>query len=281
MIETTEAPVDSSVVFAELKHVIASAIDDHPRSQQTAIGASEIGVACERRLGYKLLQVPEINKQPPAWRPTVGTAVHAWLQDAFDADNINSGYLDDFDPESGRWLTERRFVVGAIGGGPVWGTCDLFDVATGTSVDWKIVGRTTLRNAKAGRIDAPYKYQGQIYGRGWAAKGLTVHTVMVVFLPSSGELSEAQFWAEPYDPAKAEEAFARAQRVDTLLGMFGDKLIPTLPTADSHCAHCPWFRLNSPGDITGCPGVEELQHRHPARDSISDLLVPELRKAPA
>ena len=54
-----------------------------PRSQQTMIGASEIGTPCSRRLAYKLLGVDAINTDMDSWPAIVGTSVHANLEKAF------------------------------------------------------------------------------------------------------------------------------------------------------------------------------------------------------
>lgn len=267
-------PVDPQILRRELLHVIGEAIDDHPRSRQQAIGPSEVGTPCDRRIGYKLLDVPVANRQPPAWRPTVGTAVHSWLEDVFSAHDINNGRVDDHEL---RWLTEKRLTVGDINGVPLVGTCDLFDTATGTSIDWKIVGTTTLRKAKAaaarGEIHDPqYRTQGHLYGRGWQLAGHQVHTVAVCFLPSAGELSDAVFWSEPYDPRIAEEALTRVAAIHTKLGGFGARMLPVLPAADAHCGHCPWFRPGADDLTAACPGAEEVADARPVRDSVTDLI---------
>lgn len=274
-IETVQGYVEPRTVFRELLDVIARAIDEHPRSQQKAIGASEVGHACAKRIGYKLAGTETLNRQPPPWRPTVGTAVHTWLEDVFEAENIHQGYHE---LGSGRWLTERRLLVGSIGGNLVHGTSDLFDVASGYSIDWKIVGRTTLRKAKAGHIDDPYRYQGHIYGRGRQALGQQVNGVMVAFLPSAGELAEAEFWAEPFDPGMAAKAFTRADGIASLIGSLpADDALRLLPKADAYCSHCPFFVAAGTGGLDGCPGAEGLSQRHPIGNSTTDLLVPALR----
>lgn len=276
-IETAQGYVDPYVLHRELLDVIGRAISDHPRSRQTAIGASEVGHACAKRIGYKLLGTETLNHQPPPWRPTVGTAVHAWLEDVFEAENINQGF---FETGQGRWFTEQRMLVGKIGDEPIWGTCDLYDLATGFSIDWKIVGRTTLRKAKAGHIDDAYRYQGHIYGRGREARGFRVNGVMVCFLPSAGELSESQFWAEPYDSGLAAKAFVRADGIYALIftsGLDPDAALKLLPKADAHCSHCPFFVTNGDGGVAGCPGAEGLTARHPIGSSTTDLLAPRLR----
>lgn len=266
------APVDPQILRRELLHVIGEAIDDHPRSQQIAIGPSEIGTPCERRIGYKLLNTPTANHQPPAWRPTVGTAVHSWLEDVFGAWNINAGLI-----ENPRWMVETRLDVGDINGVPLAGTGDLFDTATGTSIDWKIVGTTTLRKAKSavarGEIHNPaYRVQGHCYGRGWQRRGYEVHTVAVCFLPSAGELSDAVFWSEPYDEQIAVDALARTSRIHTIVGGFGERALPILPTADAYCGHCPWFTAGATDPTVACPGAEDLEGKHPRTDSVMDLI---------
>lgn len=267
-------PVDPRILRDELLHVIGQAIDDHPRSQQQAIGPSEVGTPCDRRIGYKLLNTPVANTQPPAWRPTVGTAVHSWLEDVFGAHDVNHGRIDDHEL---RWLTEQRLIVGHVNGVPLTGTCDLYDTATGTSIDWKVVGTTTLRKAKSavarGEIHDPqYRVQAHLYGRGWQLLGRPIHTVAVCFLPSAGELSDAVFWTEPYNPSIAEEALTRVARIHAIVGGFEQRALPILPAADSHCGHCPWFKPAAADLTVACPGAEELADTRPVRDSVSDLI---------
>jgi hypothetical protein len=263
--------VDPTAIFGELKYVIGKAIEEHPRSQQKAIGPSEIGSPCERRLAYKLLDIPVVNVQPPGWRPTVGTAVHSWLEDTFEARNVIDGFVER---DTGRWRTERKLLVGVVNDVPIFGTCDLYDADTATSIDWKVVGPTTLRRVKAGHVSPGYQAQGQMYGRGWKLRGLPVHQVMVVFLPSAGELSEAQFWSAPFDEAQATAALERLARIHTLLGMVGERALPHLPIAEDYCSHCPWFSVGSTDPMTACPGPATLSA---TRSSPVDLLGPSLR----
>ena len=92
---------------ADYAAAIIHAIENHPRSQQRAIGPSEVGEPCARKLGYKLLGAPE-RPQQPAWKPTVGTATHAWLESVFDAANLRGvATLDGHE----RWMAETRLTV--------------------------------------------------------------------------------------------------------------------------------------------------------------------------
>lgn len=234
-----------TLLLDEVLGVVTDAITSTPRSRQRAIGPSEIGTECTRRLAYKLAGVP--GRDRPGWKPTVGTAVHAWLADAFAA--ANSGR------DRARWLVETRVDVGTIGGQPVVGSADLYDIATGTVVDHKIVGAASLRAKRvAGHPGRQYATQGQLYGRGFTRRGLPVTAVAILALPQNGELSEAWWWSEPYDEAAAVDALGRADGVASLVAAGGAAAAAALPTADAWCAYCPWFTPGAADLTTGCPG---------------------------
>lgn len=251
---------DGDRVREDYLAVITNAIANHPRSLQKKIGPSEVAHPCARRIGYKLLDVPETNVVDDIpWRPTVGTAVHAWEEEQFTA--ANEGH------DRARWLTEMRVSVGTIGGVDITGSSDLYDQATGTVVDHKIVGPASIRKYKSQRHPGP-QYRGQIhlYGRGFTRRGLDVRRVMIAFLPSAGELRDAYFWSEPYDEQIALDALQRAEGIHTTLQAVGPHGLNLLPTADAYCSRCPWFNRTgaaSPGTprdaTTSCSG-------HPAGD---------------
>jgi hypothetical protein len=261
----TFAPVDPKVLRAELLHIIGEAIDDHPRSQQTAIGPSEVGTACDRRLAYKLAQIPEAARRAPGWRPTVGTAVHAWLEDVFTAWSINhDGTVDKDRP---RFLTETRQPVGQILGEDLEGTCDVFDTATLTALDWKVPGPSTM---KAARIAAnrgecwepQYEVQAQLYALGWELRGYPVQTVAIMCLPAAGELTDAVLWAEPYDRQVADDALARVERLKTVVAGLGAIAPTILPATEAHCEYCPWYRPGSTNLTEACPGASTVAPRN-------------------
>ena len=148
--------------------VIRGAIANHPRSLQKRIGPSEIGTPCDRRIGYKLLGQEE-NPRGDAWKPTVGTAVHGWLERAFDDVNLTKvieklGRLGDNDLE---WITEQSVTVGYLADGTaITGSCDLYHRPTGTVIDhkglhvdtpiptpdgWTTMGRLQVGDAVFGR----------------------------------------------------------------------------------------------------------------------------------
>lgn len=243
----------------ELLAVIRHAIDAHPRSQQVALGPSEVGHPCARRIGYQFLEYDE-NPGEPAWKPTVGTAVHAWLEEQMTVDNVRQHQALD---QLTRWVVEATVDAGVLGGRPLLGHCDLFDRVTGTVVDWKCVGPTQLRKYKVHGPGGQYRAQAHIYGKGWVRRGQHVERVAVMFLPRNGELRESVYWSEPYDQAIADTAIQRAQGIYETTAAMGDAALSLLPTADAFCSRCPFFRSRSTDLTVGCPGDAASQPRTP------------------
>lgn len=186
----------------DLLNVILDAINNHPRSLQVKIGPSEIGTECDHCLAAKLAGWRE-TERGEAWLPTVGTAVHSWIEDAFNKH-----------PEgpngTRRFLTERRVAVGEIDGMEVTGSTDLVDVVAGWTWDWKIVGPTTLKSAKV-RPSRRYVVQQMLYARGWNRLGVKITHVGIAYLPRNAmTLTSGVWWSAPYDPEIAEQALERA-----------------------------------------------------------------------
>lgn len=264
MTETLPAPLpdyltlpngSDDLMREELLHVIRHAIDNHPRSLQVQIGPSEIGHACARRIGYKLLDYDE-NPSDPNWKATVGTAVHAWLEDIFGTDNTTQ-----YDPANGvsRWILEATLDCGTYAGGNVTGHCDVYDQVTFTVIDWKAVGPTQLKKYKAKGPGPQYRTQAHTYGYGWRRAGRRVDRVAVMFLPRDGELRDAHFWSEPYDEQVALEGLKRLNGIHLTVTALSDKALPILPTADAFCRMCPYYKAHSTDLTRGCPGDPAAQ----------------------
>lgn len=252
----------------ELLGLIRKAIEYHPRSQQIAIGPSEVGHTCSRRLGYKLLGYDE-NPGEPNWKATVGTAIHAWLEDVMTADNPDQNVRQHADAT--RWVVEATVSVGELGGVDLVGHCDLFDRVTGTVVDWKTCGPTQLQKYKSKGPGSQYRAQAHLYGRGWQRRGQDVRTVAVMFLPRNGELRDAVWWSEPYDEQIAIDALARAEGIHTLTTAMGDTALSLLDTADAFCRLCPYFRARSEDLTRGCPG-HPAGDQHRSQDNVLALI---------
>jgi len=238
---------DPQLEADELLSIVRSHIRAHPRSGQRMPGPSELGTPCTRRLGYKLLGVEPVNPRGDAWKPTVGTAVHAWLEQALQA--FNDSHNCD------RFYLEERVTVGQLHGKDVRGTCDVYDRITATVVDWKVVGLAALkRYRKEQHPGTAYRAQCHLYGRGFVAAGLPVDHVGVLFLPQNDELSSAYYWTEPYDEQVALDALAKANGVADLVDKVQHLALPLLPTADAFCTYCPNFLPGATEVAEACPG---------------------------
>lgn len=239
-------------VLLAARSAILDAAANAPRSLQTAIGPSEVGQACTRRLAHRLAGTTPVNDGGDNWRPTVGTAVHAWLADALTRANDLLG-------ANARWLIEQRVDITA----GLSGSCDAYDMQTGTVLDWKVVGPTSLKKQKANcRPDGPgpgdlYRTQVHLYGLGHRNAGHDVKHVAVAFLPSAGSLGDTVYWTEPYNQALAEAALERLNTVRTgLLAGLPASAFPATPDSDRACLWCPFYAFGTNNLDTGCPGVD-------------------------
>lgn len=273
--------VDQLDMEVELKEVITRWMHNHERSLQDAVGASEIGTPCDRRLAFKLAGVDAVPEQEDddRWRAQVGTAVHADLARMLQAENERYNNESEDVPigeqchpwcaEDGakdghvdRWLVEYKTPVGTINGMEIPGNLDVFDRWTHTLVDWKIVGPTAIKNYRSKRDPGEaYKVQGQLYARGLTrVGGEDVRWVAIMFLPSNGELKMGYYWETEYDGEFGNAALRRARRIDNLVETEGLSVIATLDTVDDHCAHCPFF----------APGTTDLEHECPGDPSLTE-----------
>lgn len=240
---------DEHPIAAALRGAVLDQANLAPRSQQRALGPSEYGEPCARKLAYKLMDEPKTNTDSDPWASIVGTAGHAWLADALLADNERSGEL--------RWLVERRLNIRP----GLDGSCDAYNVPRHTVVDHKLVGPTKLREYKISGPGEQYRKQVHLYGKGYRLLGLPVREVAIAFYPRAGLLSGMHVWSEPYDEAIADEAITRVDTVLELVLSLDVEHNPihytAIPRAPGrNCLYCPWMR---PGPDTGaaCPGATE------------------------
>jgi len=220
---------------------IEAAILNHPRSQQTRIGPSEIGTPCDRKLGYKLAQFPPIRRPVANWKATVGGATHTWLEYVFSDDS-------DF-------LTEKRVQPGFIDGEVFDGSADLYHKPSYTVIDWKIVGPNSMK--KYAKHTSPvYNVQRHIYGYGYENAGFRVESVALMILPSAGDLRDHVWDCVPYNPQIAIDAIDKADRIARAGRVAGwENVIPKLKMTDDFCYSCPFQRSDADSWEDGCSGV--------------------------
>lgn len=191
-----------------------------PRSQQKRLGPSQLGNGCDRCLVHMLAGTEEVRQGPPPWLPTVGTAVHAWAEQAMIDHLAASG--------STRWLPETKVTVGELRGEPVTGTADLFDRDLGVVIDLKVVGEYTRKKVRADGSGTPTTYRNQIqmYGRGLARAGEEVNAVAIYFIARNGtSLAVDRVYAAPYDEQVAVAALDRADQFASFVDTFGAKMV--------------------------------------------------------
>lgn len=247
---------DAERAVGELRGIVEHAIVHQPRSLQKRIGPSEVGNPCDHCLTAQLAGWDKTPEGTP-WLTTIGTAVHGWLEEqVLEHENARNAVHTT----GRRWLTEREVTVGQIGGVDVTGHSDLFDVETGTVIDHKIVGPTTLRSAPRGPKGA-YRPQAHLYGRGFAAAGFTVTAVAILYWARNGGWSDAVLWTEPYDEQVALEALARANQLHTNLTALAsistearDAWITSLPRAKG-CWDCARYPDQRPADDATLGGL--------------------------
>jgi hypothetical protein len=204
-----------------------------PRSLQRGVGPSQLGNPCDHCLAAALAGWEKGGDD--AWLPLIGTAVHELL----------------LTPEvyAGEWITEQRVAVGRIGSTEVEGNADLFHVPSGTVVDLKIVGASTLNEARRHGSKLQYQRQIQLYGRGFHRAGFIVRSVIIAYLPrNSPHLSDAFFDVRPYDEAIAIQTLERAEQLANMCATFErvsvkarDVFIDSLPRSPGcfDCARYP------------------------------------------
>lgn len=235
----------------ELTEIILWNERESPRSKQLAIGPSELGDACDRRIAYRIAGTPAVNVWTDPWPAIVGTSIHNWLETAVNQYQKHKG-------DHG-WLTELRVSPDPM----VRGRSDVFNTRTSTVVDWKTSGADGMRKLHKGQIPPGYVTQIQLYGLGHKNAGRDVKNVALVFLPRSGWLDDAFVWQTPYDESVATAALERMYRIGSQLIEMDIESNPhrfglVEATPGDSCVWCPFFNRNKDPDMaadaSGCPG---------------------------
>lgn len=231
----------------DLVRVVRDYENSRPRSRQKDIGPSEAGNACNRRLAYRLLGANGVNTDSDPWPAIVGTSVHAWLEQAFGSQ-----------PE--RYDTEVKVELPTY----MRGTADLVDKETGTIIDHKVLGLTSLKKLKADGPSEQYRTQVHLYGTGLRLMGYEINTVAIAAWSRSGMLKDAHYWSEPYNEELVEATLQRIDALRTMTDNLGREALALMPTADANCHWCPFY-VPAVTDVTeGCPGHAGAKQTAPA-----------------
>lgn len=238
-------------LWTDLAAMIRHKYSNTPRHLQVALGPSETGHPCMRRMAYAMMQVPRCN---PEWDPLpsiYGTAMHTWLEDAARMDNERLGRE--------RWLMETRVTVTA----GLSGSSDLYDTDNDTVIDWKNLGYTSFPE-QVKNIDITYIGQLQQYGLGFRNLGYDVKHVAIAILPRTGTLSKMHLWKVAYDEQFAQGVLNRREAVMIMIDDFSVDVDPEryswIPITPSKCVFCPWFSPN-PRSPLQCSSKQETNGR--------------------
>lgn len=226
-----------------LAEVIRAKSNANPRGKVRAIGPSEVGDPCIRKLVYRISNQPKKNEYSDPWPSVSGTAIHAWLADAFTAD------------KDGQWLTERRVQVRD----GLKGSVDLFDVKSGTVIDHKCVGANSMKKVQANGPTDQQLTQINLYAYGLKQEGYEVKKVALAYYPLGGMLSGLHVWLGDYNEQLALDALARLDNAALLNDYLKPQENPEnweqIPaTFSSSCMFCPYYLGKSQDLSKGCPG---------------------------
>lgn len=220
------------------------------RSQQVALGCSEVGHDCDLRLAYRIANMPVTGFSNDPWPAVVGTSIHSWMETAIN-EYMKAHVMEE------RWVTEMEVLPSPL----VMGHTDLYDVPRKLVLDWKFPSADNLKKMREEQPSKQYQIQVQLYGLGHVNAGRPVERVGIVGLGRQGWLKDMYVWTTEFDRSVAQQALDRIYAIghklitlDILNNPDGWQQIDRHPTR--LCSWCPWFRRDAKGvSEHGCPGA--------------------------
>lgn len=243
----------------DITEIVEWADANSARTKQLAVGPSELGHACDRYLAYRIAGWPAVNTKTDPWPAIVGTAVHAWMEQAVVSFQQELAQKQDR-TASQRFITEATVWPDRLGPGH----CDLFDTWTNTVIDYKT---KSPRKVKLWQQHGPTEKeidQVNVYGLGYVNAGHQVDRVALVCIPRSGWLDDFEVWSGPYDESGARRALTRRDTIgyklielDIMNNPHRFQQVDASPER-SQCMWCPFHRRDSfdgeGAGAKGCPG---------------------------
>lgn len=228
--------------------VVRWAYNNSRRSLQVALGCSEAGHECDRRIAYRMVNTPAVGFSNDPWPAVVGTSVHAWMEQA----------VNDYQHVHGtaQWITEMEVLPSPL----VKGHTDLYDVHRQLVLDWKFPSPENLKKMRETGVPQQYQVQVMLYGLGHLKAGRPVKRVGIVGLGRQGWLKDMFVWTTEFDQAVAQAALDRIYNIGNKLIQLdienneaGWEQIEATPSR--LCSWCPWYRREtSVASAKGCPG---------------------------
>lgn len=253
-----------------VKEIIQEGNKREARSQQVQLGPSEIGVACDRMVVGKLTRTPKTNTMGDSWASTVGTAIHAKMEEYCEKANARR----EAEGKPKRYYTELRVFPAE----DIPGTTDLYDAEEKLCLDWKNVSTSMLAKYRREGPSLKYEEQAGLYCLGLENAGFEVKRMAICFLPRTESSLEGMYvWEKEWDDEARERArktlenYARRKNMARLIQnpeaakqVIGRPLtlldIPASPD-QSECTWCPFYRPYTNGDpeegtFRGCTGYK-------------------------
>lgn len=231
----------------DIIEVVQWADRNRERSLQVALGCSEVGHGCDRRLAYRIADVGERGYSNDPWPSIVGTAVHSWMEDAVNKFQEAHGL--------GHWVTEMEVLPSPL----VKGHTDLYDARRKLVLDWKFPSPDNLNKMRNDGVPQQYQIQVQLYGLGHIRAGREVERVGIVGLGRQGWLKDMFVWTTPFDAGVAQAALDRVYQIGARLiesDLQDDRTWQSFEAQPSRlCTWCPWYRRDQAvAGVKGCPG---------------------------
>lgn len=250
----------------EIKALILAAEAERPRSQQTALGPSQVGHECRRQLAFMIHlslisssytggsggidnNIRGVNRSKDPMAAIIGTATHAWMEDALAAANKRAGKIV--------WIPEMKVEIRP----GLSGTSDAYHLPTSSVLDWKFPGSTVYQKIVSKGWPPEYRGQAHTYGRGYINKGFPVKSVGNVYISRAGSLSKIHIIREPYNDGLVTDILTRYDEVEATVKTLdvgrnpqGFLQLPITPS--DACRYCPWFSY-APQGPWQCAGKDE------------------------
>lgn len=232
-----QEPVDirSLMVSEWVRDRLVTIAGTSVRSVQAALGPSEIGQACARRLAYRTTGTPIVNLPDPT-KAMFGTGMHGVIAEGLTRlDGMN------------RYLIEHNVSYRGISG-----NVDLLDRYRHWMIDWKTTAKNRITQYRRDGVPSNYVVQCHIYAQGLIAQGEQVDVIALTFIPRDGVLTDIWTWSTVPDAAKADKAIDRYLDIRQRAVTDGPGSIPATP--GNLCGYCPNYRPNAPDLRVACPG---------------------------
>lgn len=230
----------------DMIEIVRWAHNNATRSLQTALGCSEAGHPCDRRIGYKMAGIPPTAGFSDPWPAVVGTAIHSWMESAVNQFQEAHGLKE--------WVTEMEVWPNPL----VKGHTDLYRL--GLVLDYKFPSPDNLKVMREKGPSAQYMTQVQLYGLGHHQAGRRVDRVGIIACGRQGWLKDMYVHTVPFDvkvgQAALQRVYALGHKLNEIDILSHPELWDTIPaTPDRLCNYCPFFDRNAlMADDKGCPG---------------------------